>query len=353
MVGGPEGQSLEDELAEVVRNGRPVISQRRFTRLDRTTIDVQCSLTPTVFAGRPAVFAVIHDITELKRIEAELAAAGQPTESARLKSEFLANMSHEIRTPMNGVIGMTGLLPNAARPQQREFVETSGPARGAADDHQRHPRLLQDRSRQARTRSIDFDLRDGSKSARTLQASAPRKGLELTLTIDPGVPDALVGRPGPPAPGGPELVGNAMKFTGRAMVTVAVTVDKPSADRALVYVDGARHRHRHSGRGTGTNCSSVHPGRQLDHPPVRRHRPRAGDLTPAGRADGRHDRGRERRRGLDVPVHRRSRAAANPKPATVPTAPATAPRRLHGRVLVAEDNAVNQSVALLQLNKLG
>ena len=53
MVGRPEGQSLEDELAEVVRNGRPVISQRRFTRLDRTTIDVQCSLTPTVFAGRP------------------------------------------------------------------------------------------------------------------------------------------------------------------------------------------------------------------------------------------------------------------------------------------------------------
>ena len=74
MVGGPEGQSLEDELAEVVRNARPVISQRRFTRLDRTTIDVQCSLTPTVFAGRAAVFAVIHDITKLKRIEAELAA---------------------------------------------------------------------------------------------------------------------------------------------------------------------------------------------------------------------------------------------------------------------------------------
>ena len=67
------------------------------------------------------------------------------------KSAFLANMSHEIRTPMNGIIGMTSLLRDtplgcrAARfrrdhPQQR---------RSPADDHQRHPRLLQDRSRQA------------------------------------------------------------------------------------------------------------------------------------------------------------------------------------------------------------
>lgn len=172
----------------------------------------------------------VQDITERKLLEQQLIDAKEVAEKSLVtKEHFLSNMSHEIRTPMNAVLGFTELLIDTPlNPEQKDFVgaiQTSG---------KNLMSIINDILDYSKIEAGMMTIEQAPMSVRSIFSSLSvlfsqqknDKGINLSFTTDLAIPENLAGDPTRLTQIIINLVSNAIKFTEKGCVTVEAILSK-------------------------------------------------------------------------------------------------------------------------------
>lgn len=184
------------------------------------------------------VCIIARDVTELVHSREKLVAARQRAEqSERLQEQFLANMSHEIRTPLNGIVGMSNLLLNTPlNDQQKEFLHS---ILHSSDSLLFLINDILDLSKikagKFRIEKIPMDVYDViDEVIAPFKLKAKEKGIRLSVMMDPTIPKGVLGDPHRLVQVLNNLLSNAIKFTDKGFVKLEVELVEEAVGKVLL-----------------------------------------------------------------------------------------------------------------------